>query len=248
MTNRGSMINKVRWISAFILTGLILVALSGCSSAVKGLDQSAAPNRTEVAETGATAATQAPPTETFTLPPPTATSTATATLAPTDTSTPVPTATETPPPPTPSGDQAVYIYLVQTGTGGPVACGDSLIKVNTGLPRSGDNATDISAALRRLLVKQQWMVGLYNPAYLSNMSVASVDFNSASGLATVDLIGTYVRSGDHCDDGRVHDQIWTTIRQFPGVKGILVRLNGNLLGDILSTSPGREGKPEKKKP
>jgi len=77
--------------------------------------------------------------------------------------------------------------------------------------------------------------------YLSNMNVASVDFNPGSGLATVDLLGSYVRSGDHCDDGRVHDQIWTTIRQFPGVRGVLVRLNGNLLGDILSTSPSGKG-------
>lgn len=141
----------------------------------------------------------------------------------------------------------MYIYLVQTNTGGPVACGSSLIKVNTGLPRTGDNATDIASALRRLLVKLKFMVGLYNPVYLSNMSVASVNFNPSSGLATVDLIGSYVRSGDSCDDGRVHDQIWTTIRQFPGVKGVLVRLNGNLLGDILSTAPGREGGSKPKK-
>lgn len=122
-----------------------------------------------------------------------------------------------------------------------------MIKVNTGLPRTGDNATDIASALRRLLVKLKFMVGLYNPVYLSNMSVASVNFNPSSGLATVDLIGSYVRSGDSCDDGRVHDQIWTTIRQFPGVKGVLVRLNGNLLGDILSTAPGREGGSKPKK-
>ena len=244
------MTNKIHWIGAFILVSMVFMALSGCSPAGKLPDQSQSATlvRPEVVSTVMPIATQAPPTETSTRLPPTATLTATATLSPTDTVTPEPTATETPPPPTPSGDQAVYIYLVQTGTGGPVACGDSLIKVNTGLPRSGDNATDISAALRRLLVKRQWMVGLYNPTYLSNMNVASVDFNPGSGLATVDLLGSYVRSGDHCDDGRVHDQIWTTIRQFPGVRGVLVRLNGNLLGDILSTSPSREGNPEKKKP
>jgi hypothetical protein len=77
------------------------------------------------------------------------------------------------------------------------------------------------------------------------MAVSSVNFNPTTGQATVDFTGTYVRSGDHCDDGRVHDQIWTTIRQFPGVKGNpMVRLNGNLLGDVLSTAPGRE-KPKK---
>jgi hypothetical protein len=111
-----------------------------------------------------------------------------------------------------------------------------MIKINTGAWRSGDNATDIAAALRRLLVKSKYLGGLYNPAYLSNMSVVQVDFSPSSGLATVDLAGTYVRSGDRCDDARVHDQIWSTIRQFPGVKGNpLIRLNGNLLGDILAT-------------
>lgn len=186
--------------------------------------------------------TPLPPTVTFTA---TATSTATLTPLPSDTPTPEPTATETLPPPTPSGDQAIYIYAIQTGTGGPVACGDSLIKINTGQWRTGDNATDIATALRRLLVKSPYLAGLYNPVYLSNMAVSSVNFNPTTGQATVDFTGTYVRSGDHCDDGRVHDQIWTTIRQFPGVKGNpMVRLNGNLLGDVLSTAPGRE-KPKK---
>jgi len=166
MMDRDNMTNKVHWIGAFILVSMVFMALSGCSPAGKLPDQSQSATlvRPEVVSTVMPIATQAPPTETSTRLPPTTTLTATATPSPTDTVTPEPTATETPPPPTPSGDQAVYIYLVQTGTGGPVACGDSLIKVNTGLPRSGDNATDISAALRRLLVKRQWMVGLYNPA------------------------------------------------------------------------------------
>ena len=174
--------------------------------------------------------TPVPPTATATSSP---TATATETLVPTPTQTP----TDTPPPPTPSGEQAVYIYGVQTGTGGPVACGDSLIKINTGAWRTGDVAQDVATALRKLLVKSQYLAGLYNPVYLSNMQVVSVDFDPGTGTVTVNLTGSYVRSGDRCDDGRVRAQIWTTIRQFPGVRGNpLIFLDGNLLGDILSTA------------
>jgi hypothetical protein len=230
----------------FILVILVALFLAGCSSMQPGIE---ARSGTLTGQTTPSAApTNMPLTPTHTLSPPTATATASPTPVPTETPTPTATATPTEPPPTPSGDEAVYIYLVQTNTGGPIACGSSLIKVNTGLPRTGDTATNIAAALRRLLVKSKYMVGLYNPVYLSNMSVVSVTYNPDSGLATVDLTGSYVRSGDSCDDGRVHDQIWTTIRQFPGVRGVLVRLNGNLLGDILSTAPGREGKPKPEKP
>jgi hypothetical protein len=233
-------------IAGFILIILVVFALTGCSTAKRGADALSGASAGQTS-TATTAPTNTPLPPTITPLPPTSTATASPSPVPTDTPMPTATATPTQPPPTPSGDQAVYIYLVQTNTGGPVACGSSLIKVNTGLPRTGDNATDIASALRRLLVKLKFMVGLYNPVYLSNMSVASVNFNPSSGLATVDLIGSYVRSGDSCDDGRVHDQIWTTIRQFPGVKGVLVRLNGNLLGDILSTAPGREGGSKPKK-
>jgi hypothetical protein len=127
------------------------------------------------------------------------------------------------------------VYYIQTGTGGPVACGDSLIKVNTGLYRSGDVAADVRTALGRLFNKQQYLGNLYNPISRSNLKVVSVDFKDYEGLADVSLDGAYVRSEDRCDDGRVRAQIWTTIRQFPGVKTVYILLNGNLLGDILAS-------------
>lgn len=241
-------LNRKWWMVGLCLA-LALGGLAACSP-------QATPQQVSPANPTATSTTVAwptdtalPPTETFTPLPPMFT--ASPTLLPTDTNTPEPTATATatPLPPTPPNDQAINIYLVQTGTGGPIACGDSLIRINTGLWRTGDNESDIATALRSLLVKSKFIAGFYNPVYLSNLSLIGVDFNPTTGLATVDLSGTYVRSGDHCDDGRVHDQIWTTIRQFPGVKGNpLVRLNGNLLGDILSTAPGRESPAKTKKP
>jgi len=116
-----------------------------------------------------------------------------------------------------------------------VACGDSLVAANTGLERSGDVEADVRNALERLFFKRQWFGNLYNPVYRSNLSVASVKFNSDSGLVSVYLKGTYVRSDDRCDNGRVRAQIWTTIRQFEGVKTVYILLNENLLGDILAT-------------
>ena len=71
--------------------------------------------------------------------------------------------------------------------------------------------------------------------YLSNLEVSNVDFKKYYGEITVDLKGTYVRSGDRCDDSRVRAQVWSTVRQFPEVKKVNIFLNGNLLGDILAT-------------
>jgi hypothetical protein len=107
--------------------------------------------------------------------------------------------------------------------------------VNTGLRRSGDLAADVRTALERLFVKQKHWGNLYNPAYLSNIEVESVAYKAFSGVVSVRLKGTYVRSGDPCDDRRVRAQVWSTIRQFPGVKVVDILLNGNLLGDILAT-------------
>ncbi len=174
--------------------------------------------------------TPLPPTAT-----PTATGTPTATPLPTETPTPTDTPTSTSPPPTASGEDAIYVYYISLKTDGPVGCGDSLVKVNTGLYRTGDNEADIATALRSLFNKQQYIGNLYNPVYLSNWRVDSVDFKAYEGLASISLSGGYVRSGDRCDDSRVRAQIWTTIRQFPGVKTVYILMNGNLLGDILAT-------------
>lgn len=178
--------------------------------------------------------TPIPPTATVTWTPsptPTFTNTPTVTVTPTATETP----TETAPPPTPSGDDAVYVYAIQNNEDNPKKCDYIAVRLNTGAWRTGDTAADVARALRSLFVKRQWFGALYNPAYLSNISVASVDFKPNSGLVSVNLTGTYVRSGDRCDDGRVRAQVWSTIRQFPEVKSIHILLNGNLLGDILAT-------------
>jgi len=116
-----------------------------------------------------------------------------------------------------------------------VACGDSLVRANTGLARSGDVEADVRTALGRLFFKRQYFGRLYNPVYLSNLNVESVKFEQRTGQVSVHLDGTYVRSGDRCDDGRVRAQIWTTIRQFEGIKTVYILLRDSLLGDILAT-------------
>ena len=203
---------------------------------------------------GCAAETPPPPTATLplpsaTLPPPTATytqtptetlvptSTSTETPLPTDTTTPTPsdTPTATLPPPTPSGEDAIYIYYIQLDTDGPVGCGDSAIKINTGQWRTGDIAQDTAAALKRLFASRyQYYGNLYNGIYASNISVDSVTFKSFTGEISIRLSGTYGRTEDRCDNSRSRAQIWSTIRQFADVKTIDILLNGNLLGDILA--------------
>jgi hypothetical protein len=178
-------------------------------------------------------ATLLPPTDTASPVP--ATPTATVTSLPSETPTAAQTETPTSPPPSPSGDEAIYVYYIQLDTEGPVACGDSLVAANTGMSRTGDIEADVRTALERLFFKRQWFGVLYNPIYLSNLSVANVSFNAPTGEISVDLTGSYIRSGDRCDEGRVRAQVWTTIRQFKDIKTVYVLLDGNLLGDILST-------------
>ena len=220
----------------FLVLAITIVSLvTGCARASS---LSASPSPTLTSQTP----TETPLPPTATLPPPAetpspipATPTSTFTVLPSDTPTETETATPTLPPPTPSGEDAIYVYYIQLDTGGPVACGDSLVAANTGLSRTGDIEEDVRTALGRLFFKRQWFGNLNNPVYLSNLGVADVSFDKYSGEILVDLEGTYVRSDDRCDNGRVRAQIWTTIRQFEGIKTVYILLDGNLLGDILST-------------
>jgi hypothetical protein len=229
--------------ASFLLV-LFSLLVSGCSSA-PATPQAALPSPVEQQTSAAPTEPPAAPTATSSPAPentptpaatlePSATPSPSPTAAPSETSTPTNTPTATSAPATPSGEDAIYIYLIQPETGGPVACGDSLISINTGLWRTGDVESDVRTSLERLFVKQQWIAGLYNPAYLSNIQVDSVKFKAFQGILSIRLSGTYVRSGDRCDDRRVREQVWNTIRQFSGIKTIDILLNGNLLGDILA--------------
>lgn len=222
--------------SRWLVSLLIIAVLAGCSGPAAAtiptatlLEPSPTPVQPSQTPTDIPTATPQPtatPTET---PLPSATPTETLTPTPTDT------ATATLPPPTPSGEDAIYIYYIQLDNGGPVGCGDTAIKVNTGQWRTGDVAQDVKTALQRLFASRYQNYGnLYNSLYASNISVDSVTFKASDGVVSIRLSGTYGRTGDRCDNSRSRAQIWSTIRQFSGVKTIDILLNGNLLGDILA--------------
>ncbi len=214
----------------------ISLLLVGCASPAQ--DPTPIPPTATMVST----ATAIPPTETE-IPTPTASNTPqpTETTAPTETSTPTETplptdtATVTPPPPTPIMDQAIVIYYIIKGTGGPVSCGDSLYAVNSGLPRTDDVAEDVATALKRLFgYRYEYNGALYQSIYQSNLTVNSVSFKPSTGVISIRLGGTYVRTGDDCDNTRARAQIWQTIRQFSNIKTIDILLNNNLLGDVLA--------------
>jgi len=236
-------LNPKFWLIALLLLSFILNS-AACSSSAFNTDadstlQIVEPSQTEIEHTATSTPTETdiPPTATLTQ---TASPTPTDTITPTatETSTPTPTATSTSPPPTPSGDEAIYIYGILNQSDDPKDCDYIAARINTGKPRTGNLSADVRTALNSLFVKRQYFGSLSNPVYLSNISVQSVDFKPFIGEISVMLTGTYVRSGDSCDDGRVRAQIWSTIRQFPEVKSIYILLNGNLLGDVLA--PGRK--------
>lgn len=227
---------RTRSLICRLWVGLLFILLSAaCSSALPARQPTAtAAPPTLPALPSVTAAVSATPLPSATATP--APPTAAPSETPTNTALPEPSVTATfpPPPPTASGDSAIYIYLIQTGGGGEAACGDSVMPVNTGAWRTGDMESDVRTSLERLFVKQQYIAGLTNPAYLSNIQVGTVNYKAFQGIIEIRLSGTYVRSGERCDDRRVRAQVWGTIRQFSGIKTIDILLNGNLLGDILA--------------
>lgn len=208
-----------------------------------------------VADTPAPTATQIP---TATVQPLTATPlpSSTSTMVP-PTTTPFPTETPPPTPVPPTAtlaatlppEQAILVYYIQKDSAAtPVkkqkqqkeskqSCSnDAMMWINTGLPRSGNLETDISVALTKLFeYHAQYRGALYNPVYSSTFGVVSVKAKDG-GLVVIQLSGSYVKSDDKCDKGRVRSQIWSTIRQFEGVKTIEIYVGDALLGDVLAVT------------
>ena len=227
----------------FINAILLLFILAGCSST-----PTASPAPTQVVSTEQLLA----PTETLTpLPSPTMTETAlpaTATQIPTmqSTDTPLPTEalatiTSTPEPTATNQplafNDAIWVYYIELDTGGPDGCGDTAVPVSIGLPRTGNVAQDVETALRNLLSYKRPDFGpLYNPIYLSNITLNSVTFNESTAFLNVNMTGTYVRSKDSCDNTRVKNQMLRTVMQFPQIKGKNLEFNGGSFGDYVANS------------
>lgn len=74
-------------------------------------------------------------------------------------------------------------------------------------------------------VKEPYVGELYNPLYLSNLSVQNVSIDSY-GHATIDLTGQIVyRRGNICDAQRIKAQIVQTALHY-SISGVSVRVNG----------------------
>jgi hypothetical protein len=109
------------------------------------------------------------------------------------------------------------------------------VAVSSGVERTSNISSNVKDALDVLFsYKSEYVGGLLNPLYRSNIRVESVDFNSKNGLITVNLQGTYKPTGDKCDNTRVKAQIWQTVRQFSAVKATNIYLNGIPFGDRVS--------------
>ncbi len=189
-----------------------------------------------------------PPTATFTsTPTETSTPTKTPTTPPTETPTQTPTLTETPtetstetptntPAPAWANPNAIRIYVTHLGTGGPLACGDTLVGISSGFIRSdtGDVEKDIATALNTLFASGQKVGSYHNATYPSSFRVGEVNFKKSTGTAIITLNGSYVKPGDYCEAKRYREQVWATARQFPEVFRVTIFLgDGKLLGDLL---------------
>jgi hypothetical protein len=228
-----------------LLFFIIMILLAACTSPIENFDTPVLPTSAE---------TSPPPTNTYTPLPPTATSTPTATftLTPTLTNTPKPTSTETATPTetptdTPTATSvpainsipgnAIMIYVILPDTGGPVACGDNLIAVYSGLVATGDVKKDVAAAFNRLFsIGVQNYKGYYNALYQSKLKADRIEYNKSKMDVTVYSPKGFVRPKTDCDHLRYRAQVWATITQFPGVKRAHVYVGDVKLGDLLAVN------------
>lgn len=237
-----------------ILTwALLLVMLGGCSSLNKPNEAQMASIHTQVAQAidathtvqaalqmqslqTAEAAKALTPSPTIPLPAtPTDLPTLTFTPSFTPSETPSPTSTETPTSAYAGAipENAIIFYLTILGTGGPIGCGDSLIKLTTGRYRTGDIAADLKVALDAVFSVGQYAGGAYNATYPSILRVDQVNL-TLDGTAVVTLSGTYVKPADSCDASRYRSQVWGTAMQFKEIKRFEPYIGNALLGDRLA--------------
>jgi len=166
----------------------------------------------------------------------TQTSTITHTPIPSSTSTITKTATSsatvTPLPSNFVPENAIFIYFVQLDTGGPIGCGDSLVKIWTGHVKSGNLINDLSVAINSMFRAGHYHGGLYNATYLSNLQVTGIEFDA--GRADVHLDGSYSVPIDSCDASRYQSQVRATALQFDEINRFVPWVRDKLLEDLLA--------------
>jgi len=126
----------------------------------------------------------------------------------------------------------IVIYLTHVGTGGPIACGDTLVPLKTGQVRTGKIEKDVQIAVDALFAVGEYSLSLYNATYPSKLRFSG--FELVKGEAIVDLRGEYIKPNNACDASRYRAQLWKTIEQFPEINRAIPKFKGALLGDLLS--------------
>jgi hypothetical protein len=126
-------------------------------------------------------------------------------------------------------------FIPLNDEGEPDGCGSQLVGVNTGLLPTGDAAVDAPAALARLFgVRQQYLIGLYNPLYGSNISIDSAGYEAAYGEVVIHTSGNISRGEDKCDWDRIRAMVKATLRNASPDQSVEVRFNGHAFNDIVS--------------
>jgi hypothetical protein len=130
--------------------------------------------------------------------------------------------------------QAILVFYVNKEEAGQFGCGEALWSIRTNQAKSEHVESDIRFALATILNYHQPTIGqLYHAGYASQIAVNDVSYN-ADGQIVVNLTGTWNQTDDRCDNRRFIDQLRQTIKQFPGVSGIVIYLNGHPISDALS--------------
>jgi hypothetical protein len=143
------------------------------------------------------------------------------------------------PPPLPTAsltptlvDGGVFYYLVAENTGGPFACGDSLLRVYPGIAKTGDIETDLRSAMNAMFSNSHHHYnGLLNPLHASSLWFADAAFQGSE--LHVRLRGDLVRPKDDCESKRMYAQVWQTIFHNSGQDRAVVWLNQALFADLL---------------
>ncbi len=128
----------------------------------------------------------------------------------------------------------IVYYMIAENTGGPVGCGDSLIPIYVGTGNTGNLETNVRTALNALFAHHtKYVDGLLNPIYESRMKAKGVSLDTSTGIARVQLGGTFVKPVDVCESKRMHAQVFFTVYQFKKIDFAAIFINNVLLGDLM---------------
>lgn len=128
----------------------------------------------------------------------------------------------------------IVYYMIAENTGGPVGCGDSLIPIFVGTGNTGSLETNVRTALNALFAHHtKYVNGLLNPIYESRMKAKGVTLDASTGVALVQLGGTFVKPVDICESKRMHAQVFFTVYQFEKIDFAAIYINNVLLGDLM---------------